>query len=92
MASESPANELPPLSHQSSHWRRAVVVFALIVGAYLLVAYYLMPLFWTRYYHRHPALENAPRIRRFSSRRTARSRPRPKTCTASSEHRSRPAK
>jgi hypothetical protein len=62
MTSESPANELPATAQQPAQWRRAVAVFVLIVGAYLLVAYFLMPLFWTRYYHRHPALENAPRI------------------------------
>jgi len=62
MTAPSPANELPAAAHQPSQWRRAFVAFALIVGAYLLVAYLLMPLFWTRYYHRHPALENAPRI------------------------------
>ncbi|MBX7106061.1 MAG: LssY C-terminal domain-containing protein [Gemmataceae bacterium] len=35
---------------------------AIIVAAYLIVAYVLMPQFWKRYTHRHPALEDMPGI------------------------------
>lgn len=62
MANES-APDVPTTSrHRRSPWRRAAVAFVLFIGAYLLVAYFLIPLLWTRYYHRHPALEDAPRI------------------------------
>jgi hypothetical protein len=37
-------------------------VLAAIVGASLAIAYVVMPLFWIRYAHRHPALEELPGI------------------------------
>jgi hypothetical protein len=37
---------------------------ALAVGAYLVLAYLLLPRYWERYYARHPALADTPRITR----------------------------
>jgi hypothetical protein len=42
--------------------RSLVTTFAIAVAAYLIVAYVLMPQFWKRYTHRHPALEDMPGI------------------------------
>lgn len=42
-------------------WRqRAGLVVGIVLGAYLLIAYGLLPLAWTRYAHRHPALDETP--------------------------------
>jgi len=44
-------------------WHR----IALAMGLYLVLAYLLLPAYWKRYYHRHPALADTPRITRTGS-------------------------
>jgi hypothetical protein len=39
-----------------------VLVFAGLIVVYLLVAYLILPLGWIRYAHRHPSLEDVPRV------------------------------
>ena len=43
-------------------WRRAAIVVGLVIAAYLVLAYLIMPDFWKGYVHRHPGLENIPEI------------------------------
>jgi hypothetical protein len=40
----------------------AALVFAAIVGSYLAIAYVVLPIFWVRYAHRHPAIDETPGI------------------------------
>lgn len=47
---------------QRARWRRALVAFLVIVLGYFLVAYFLFPLLWIGYAHRHPALDDLPGI------------------------------
>jgi hypothetical protein len=47
--------------------RRRLSRLAMLVGAYLLVAYVLVPALWRRHYVRHPALAETPRITRTGS-------------------------
>jgi len=42
--------------------RRALIVLAGLLVVYLLVAYVILPLGWLRYAHRHPSLDDIPRI------------------------------
>lgn len=42
-----------------SGWRRGALVFIALVGAYVFVAYAVLPLAWRRYEQRHPALDDA---------------------------------
>jgi hypothetical protein len=63
--SESPPsapNPNPAAHARRSSLLRAPAVFLALVGGYLLIAYVLLPLFWLRYEHRHPALDELPGI------------------------------
>jgi hypothetical protein len=53
------ANATGPVQRQR---RRALAVFFGIIGVYFLVAYLLVPRLWLRYAHRHPGLEDIPRV------------------------------
>ncbi len=54
-------NPLPPLPRRT--WRRRLALtIATLLFVYLLTAYLLMPAFWVRYAHRHPAFDALPRI------------------------------
>jgi hypothetical protein len=43
-------------------WIRLALYAGIVVLAWLAIAYVLMPTFWVRYAHRHPALDNLPRV------------------------------
>jgi hypothetical protein len=43
-------------------WKRATVFVVGLLLLYLLVAYVVMPAVWSRYTHRHPALDDVPGI------------------------------
>jgi hypothetical protein len=58
----SSAASKQPNSADSPRWRRRVIYLAAVVGAYLLVAYGVMPQVWKTYVHHHPAIDDAPRI------------------------------
>ena len=45
-----------------SRWRQALLLVVGLLLAYLAVAYVLLPLGWARHAHRHPSLEDVPRI------------------------------
>jgi hypothetical protein len=45
-------------------WKRVAVLGGAVLMVYLVVAYLLLPAFWTRYAHRHPNLGNIPGITR----------------------------
>jgi hypothetical protein len=45
-----------------SAWRRAAVIAAVFLGAWLVIAYLLMPNFWKAYTREHPSLADEPRI------------------------------
>ena len=51
-----------PVGKPRTPWFRAVIAFCSVLAVYFLVAYVLMPLFWVRYAHRHPALDETPGI------------------------------
>jgi hypothetical protein len=61
MSSPSPT-PLPPPTRRPTDWKRAVMAFSGVLGTYLFVAYVVMPTFWRRYEHRHPALDDLPGI------------------------------
>ncbi len=59
----APAELAPPTQPRRRSRRRQVLL--LVVGSvvlYLLIAYVMLPLGWLRYGHRHPSLEDIPRI------------------------------
>jgi len=58
----APANDRPLPSKPAGGLKRAALVFVAIVGAYLAVAYVVLPTFWVRYAHRHPAIDETPGI------------------------------
>src|SRR5262245_26544922 len=63
MPSESDA----PAKQPAKHWsrRRKVLIFvAALLGCYLVLAYLIVPVLWARYAHRHPSLDDLPRITR----------------------------
>jgi len=62
MESESTAIDKSGSLDQRSPWRRAAVIVALFIGVYVLIAYVVMPYYWKAYVHRHPSLDDAPRI------------------------------
>jgi LssY C-terminus len=43
-------------------WKRAVGFVGVLALAYLGLAYFLMPAYWTHYARRHPAFDDIPRI------------------------------
>jgi hypothetical protein len=53
---------LPSPRKRRSRQRQALLLLVGLILAYLLVAYFIVPLGWIRYAHRHPAWEDAPRI------------------------------
>jgi len=50
-----------PLQRRSLR-RRVAILASGVLGLYLAVAYLLLPVLWTQYAHRHPALEDMPGI------------------------------
>src|SRR5260370_23297980 len=54
----------PPLAGGRRLGARLAAVGVAVVLLYLLVAYVLMPAFWTRYTHRHPLFDDIPGITR----------------------------
>ena len=55
------ATPLTPPKRRSRR-RQALLCVAGLLLAYLVVAYVILPLGWIRYAHRHPSLEDIPRI------------------------------
>ncbi|HEX5272258.1 MAG TPA: LssY C-terminal domain-containing protein [Gemmataceae bacterium] len=53
---------VPQPPRRRSRLRRALIALAGLLAVYLLVAYVILPLGWLRYAHRHPALDDIPRI------------------------------
>lgn len=49
-------------SKRSSRWRRASVLLAGLLVAYVLAAYVVVPLAWETYVRRHPSLDDVPNI------------------------------
>jgi hypothetical protein len=62
VASESAASVPVNAALRRSLWRRVAILVASFLVAYWLITYLFVPLLWKRYYVRHPALENSPRI------------------------------
>jgi hypothetical protein len=59
----APALPEPDRAPLPRGWRRRLLVmFAVVVAAYLALAYVLAPLLWDEYIDRHPALEGIPGI------------------------------
>jgi hypothetical protein len=54
------ANAAPDQPWRSSRRRRLIRLVIFVVLVYLIGAYILVPLLWTRYYHRHPSLDGLP--------------------------------
>src|SRR6188768_1961029 len=52
----------PPRSLAARLLFALAVTLFIVLSAYLLAAYILMPGFWRRYAHRHPALDETPGI------------------------------
>jgi hypothetical protein len=50
----------PPKSHR--WWKRIAVVLGVSIGAYLVVSYVALPVFWIRYTRHHPSLADIPNI------------------------------
>lgn len=62
----SEVNDIPrsatePRSRRQ-RWRWAAWTLVLLLIAYVFAAYLVLPLFWKRYVHRHPALDETPGI------------------------------
>lgn len=49
-------------ANKESRGRRIALVLASITAAYLMIAYFIMPLGWVEYEHRHPAIDETPGI------------------------------
>lgn len=54
--------EHPPKRSSRQRAARFAFVFAGLLGVYLLIAYFTLPLVWRFYAHRHPALDDLPGI------------------------------
>ena len=50
-----------PIKRRSLRKRGVILAFGVLL-LYLAVAYLLLPVLWTRYAYRHPALEDTPGI------------------------------
>jgi hypothetical protein len=63
-ASESHSNESSSGGVRVARrvWVRAALVLGIVLAAYFVVAYLVMPEYWRRYVHRHPALDHTPGI------------------------------
>lgn len=59
---ETPTTVVASASANKSIWRRAVSVVGIILVAYVVFSYLIMPTFVRYYVHRHPGLENIPGI------------------------------
>jgi hypothetical protein len=63
MESSTPAPSSPiSAKTKKTIWKRAAAVVGILLMAYLVLAYLIMPTFWKRYAHRHPGLEDIPDI------------------------------
>jgi len=61
---DAPSTTSSPTSPKAKKaiWRRAAAVIGIVLIAYLVVAYVILPTFWKRYVHRHPGLDDIPGI------------------------------
>jgi hypothetical protein len=64
MSAQLDPGPAPRTPKRRSRLRLALMVLAGFLVAYLLVAYVILPLGWVRYAHRHPSLDDIPRITR----------------------------
>jgi hypothetical protein len=62
MSDESLASARPPGPPRRRRLPRLAAVGIVLISLYLLVAYVLMPAFWTHYAHRHPLFDDIPGI------------------------------
>ena len=51
-----------PTAQKASRGKRVSLVIAAIIAAYLMIAYFIMPLGWIEYERRHPAIDETPGI------------------------------
>ena len=58
----APAPQPESPSKQRLRLKRLLVLVAGIIALYLLAAYFVVPLAWKRYAHRHPSLDDVPGI------------------------------
>ncbi len=58
----APAPQPESPSKQRLRLKRLLVLVAGIIALYLLTAYFVVPLAWKRYAHRHPSLDDVPGI------------------------------
>jgi hypothetical protein len=59
-----PAPTVPTPPRAGRSWRRVWMTAGGVLLAYLVVAYVLLPLFWTEHARRHPGLEDVPGVTR----------------------------
>jgi hypothetical protein len=53
---------LPPPVSGWSRKKKILVLIAGLLGTWLVAAYFLLPILWKRYAHRHPSLEDLPGV------------------------------
>src|SRR5262249_7020964 len=53
---------IAPRPRRPSRRRRLLMLVSGLLLVWVIVAYLVMPTFWKRYAHRHPSLEDIPRI------------------------------
>ncbi len=56
------ANPASTSMKRRSRWKRATLFLSVVLVAYLVVAYLLLPDLWKRYTHKHPSLEDLPGV------------------------------
>ena len=55
-------SERSPSGNRASRGKRAALVIAGIIAAYMMIAYVIVPAGWVEYEHRHPAIDDTPGI------------------------------
>src|SRR5215831_4121070 len=60
--SERQQEPWPPPPKRHRVWKRIAVMGGVVIVAYLVVAYFALPIFWMRYTRDHPALTDIPGI------------------------------
>jgi hypothetical protein len=60
--SESMPEPWPPPPTRHRLWKRIAVVAGVLILAYVVVAYLVLPMFWIRYTRHHPSLADIPGI------------------------------